>query len=58
MLTVVSETSKFVKSRCYPISISFGHRLDVAEMRLEDVDLLVVATAYESYTAISDYAKR
>jgi len=36
----------------------WGHSLYIAAMRLEDGDLLVVASAHDPYTAISDYAKR
>ena len=36
----------------------WGHSLYIAAMRLEDGDLLVVASAHDPYNAISDYAKR
>ena len=36
----------------------WGHWLYIAAMRLNDGDLLIVATAHDSDTAIADYAKR
>ena len=36
----------------------WGHWLYVATMRLEDGDLLIIATDHAPYTAIADYAKR
>ncbi len=36
----------------------WGHSVYIAAMRLEDGDLLVVTSAHDPYTAISDYAKR
>jgi len=39
-------------------SASLGHLLNIAAMRLEDGDLLIVATAHNPNRAIADYAKR
>jgi len=38
--------------------LGWGHWLYIAAMRLEDGDLLIVATAHAPNTAIADYAKR
>ena len=42
---------------CKPRQI-WGHWLYIAAMRLEDGDLLLLATDHAPYTAIADYAKR
>lgn len=36
----------------------WGHWLYIASMRLDDGDLLIVATAHNPHSAIADYAKR